>query len=523
MKKQHDVKQKNPSDYLDEPVMRIVESYTQFDVFHFPKEREHVSETVPKSIIFYLKWQFQFVEPSTISEILTQIETFHFVNLCPKHVKECVNWILDNASSSTVSGIQRFYLCIVLSNLDQFLSRLQLPNDKKTVKACDNLLQSLNAHVYSNLLSKTNLQRLEKIACILVKNSSSPQWLTLAAHFYPYLGIQFVVNEKNTTGLKNKYEVEEYKKILGTLLSHMKNTNSNIQAAKQELLPTVLKQAPCLTVISELFKSENINWLFDSEDEKLNFFVKFYQGNVQSNNTKKESAGAKLIEFYEIPMKIRSRMRRFLFSTLLEYAKSDDESNREQVNIFVESVTSEKHLEMYEVLEILSELSKSKSTPRRKLLLEILNNECFGKDWRETPFSRKVDICKLWVITKVVNKRRVSSLSDMEKITTVYEAIDEIMKCSLNMSNRDLGQHVSSDVVERLLKGVKAVSFLEAFARIEKCSTDVQDCYKFDVCKILEQTPNMAKKSKMIPHEILNECAKTRYVLRYTYIVFTAA
>ena len=101
------------------------------------------------------------------------------------------------------------------------------------------------------------------------------------------------------------------------------------------------------------------------------------------------------------------------------------------------------------------------------------------------------------------------NLSAVEKIATVYEAIDEIMKCSLNISNRDLAHCVSSHVVESLLKGVKAISVLDAFGLIEKCAAVVQDCYKFHVCKIMEQTPEMKKNSKMIPNEILNECSKT--------------
>ena len=144
-----------------------------------------------------------------------------------------------------------------------------------------------------------------------------------------------------------------------------------------------------------------------------------------------------------------------------------------------------------------------------------MNNEQFGKDWRETSFLRKVDICKWWVITRVVNKSRVSSPSHVEKTTAVYEAIDQIMQCRLNLSNKGLAEEVSAAVVEKRLRSVKAISVLEAVSRIERCGAVVQDCYKFHVNKALEIQG--VKKSSMIPNEILNECSKTRYYIIYSF------
>ena len=404
--KGHDFVRKSLSDFCEEPGVRQAESRNQFDVFQFPEEKMYQSEIVPKSIIFYLKWLLQLIEPSTISEILIQIESFRFITFGVKHAKECVNWIVEHALSCTASDIQRLYLCIVLSYLDWFHLLRWLPNEKSIVGTCDRLLQCLNACVNFNFLSKSNLQRLGKIAIFLVKNSSSPGWLTLAAHFYPYLGVKYVLDEKHTKGLNSTYlyDVKEYKRIVHALLSLMAGENVGSQDAHQDILYVVLKHAPKLDAVWELFKNVNLSWFFTTEHEKVNFFVKFYHDTVRGTSTENETAGLRLIEFYKIPEVMRGRMRALLFSTLLEYAKSDEESNREQVNIFVESVTLEKYLEMYEVFEILSELSKSNSVPRQKLLLEILNSECFGKDWHETPFPIKVDVCKLWVITRVINK-----------------------------------------------------------------------------------------------------------------------
>ena len=501
---------KDPS-YCEESSEKQVRSQAQFDVFHFPEEKDYVSETIPEAIVFYLKWLLQFVNHLTISDTLNQIESLYIISLNGKYVKECVNWIVEHASGYDVSDLQRLYLCIVLSHLDSSLSPLPFPKDKKTAEACDRLLQCLNACVHSKFLSTSDLKRLEKIAIILVKNSNSPGRVTLAAHFYPYLGIKFVLDEKNTQGLNYTYDVKEYKKLVDTLLSHIKDKNGNDQVAYQDLLDLVLEHAPNLDAVWNLFESVDFCLFFTNEDEKVDFFVKFYQRITRETSTQKESAGAKLenlVEFQKIPEKIRGKMRKFLYLTLLEYAKSDDELNGEHVKIFLKSIISDRVLFMYQVLEILMELSKSKSVPCQNLLLEILNNERF-EDWRETSRSRKVDICKSWVITRVVNLSSVSSLSGVDKIIAVFEAIDAIVQCSLNILYRNLAQEIFTYVVETILRKEDAISFLQAFASIEKCGTVVQDCYKFHVSKMLKQVPKVVKKSS----KFLKECSSSRYYL----------
>ena len=182
---------------------------------------------------------------------------------------------------------------------------------------------------------------------------------------------------------------------------------------------------------------------------------------MRGTNAQNESSGAKLIEFYKIPERMRGRMRSLLFSTLLEYAKTDEEPSSEHVDIIVKSVISQRYLSVYEVLDVLTELSEAKSLSRQCLLPDILNSECLEKDWRETPLSRNVDICKLWVITRLDSKSCASSLSAIEEIATVYEAINEIMQCSLNSTNTYLAQEISAYVVEKNWKVRKLFQFLE--------------------------------------------------------------
>ena len=487
---------------------RDVESQAQLDVFSFPQDKQYLSETVPKAIFFYLKLLLPSVNRSTISKILYQIESFQFIACETKHVKECVNWIVEYALDPSGSDLQRLYLCIALGHLKNSSSSLPFPNDNKTAKACDRLLQCLNSCVDYNFLSKSNLNCLEKIANTLVVHSSSPGWLTLAANFYPHLGIGFVLDKDHTKDLYYEYDGNEYKKIVAALLVNIKIANVNDRIAHQGLLYWVLRNAPTnLDAALELFKNSDVCQFFTDEGEKANFFATFYQETMRATNTRKESVGAKLVGLYKIPEEVRRRMQKCLFLTLLKYAKSDEELNGEHVKIFLKSVISEKYLEMYEVLDILMELSKSKSVPHQDLLLEILNKDLFKKDWHDAPFNQKVEICKSWVITRVINKRRLGSISGVDKIVAVYEAVDAIMQCSLNIGNRILAQNVCTRILETILRNEDAVSVLRAFTSIEKCVAVVQDCYIFHVRMRLRQTPKVVKKSSMF----LKECSNSRY------------
>jgi hypothetical protein len=420
-------------------------------------------------------------------------------------VKECVNWIVEYALGPSGSDVQRLYLCIALGHLKNSLSALPFTKDNKTAKVCDRLLQCLNTCVDSNFLSKSNLECLKKIAITLVAHSSSPGWLTLAAHFYPYLGIEFVLAAKDTRELiNNTCDGNEYKKMVGVLLLHIKKKNGNELVAHQYLLDLMLKHAPNLDAALELFESVDFRWFFTNEDEKVYFFVNYYQDIMQCTNTQEKTVGAKLIEFYKTPKKLRGRMNKYLFSTLLEFSTSDDELSDEHGKIFLKSIISRKYLDGNQVLEVLMALSKSKSAPRQNLLLTILDDDLFWQHWHDASLQRKVEICKSWVITRVVNKMRTNSLGGVDKIVAVYEAVDTIVQCSLNIGNKTLAEDVCTFVVERILSNEDAVSVLKACASIEKCVAVVQECYKSHVRIKLRQAPKMVMRASLFLQEFSN-------------------
>ena len=499
---------KDPS-YCEERGERRVMSEVQLDVFHYPDNRNYMFQTVPQSVIFYVQWLFSSVFPSTVSEFLTQIERLNFRSLSTKHVETIVDWIVKQASANPITEVQCLYLCIVLGHTESnyFYSSLFFPSGHQTVKACDRLLQCFSGSIISNLLSTSNLKSLKKIATLLVRNSSSPGWLTLAAYFYPYLGIKYLLGKEYTSGLDYRYDVAEYQKWMKALFLNVKGMeNRDDQFAHQKLLLLVLKSAPVFDAALDLLERSDVRGFFANEDEMVDFFVKFYQARQRDTSTHKE-IGAKLVEFFQIPKMFRGKMHKFLYPILLEYAKSDDKLKDEHEKVFLKSIISERFLAMEQVLFLLMELSKSKSVPRQNLLLKILSNELFEKDWHETQLVQKVGICKSWVISRVNYHMRAGSIDGLDKTKTVYEAINAVMRCSVNVTNVTLAQDVSIFVVGKFLGNEDALSILQAFASVEKCVTVVQDCYKSHVRKILERTPKVVKKSSTF----LEECSSSRY------------
>ena len=310
----------------------------------------------------------------------------------------------------------------------------------------------------------------------------------------------------------NACDRDECEKIVRKLFSGLKLANRDDQVTHQNLLHLVLERAPSLVAALNTFKLSELSALFASEEEKVDFFVNFFEKARKNQGEKKKSLRAKLVEFYQMPEKIREKFRDLLYSTLLVYAKSDDELKDEDIQVVVQLILSIKDFGIDEFIKILMQLSTSKSVSRQDLVLEILRNKLFEKQWLEILLEKKVDICKSWVISRVMNVEveRESSLDNLGKIVSVYKSIEAIMRCSLNVSiNKILAQEVSARVVERIFETKDALSVLEASADIEKLSPVVQECYISHVKKIL--TPDLIKKSS----HVLTKYSGSRYVLLF--------
>lgn len=493
-----------PSSNCEEDRERVVKRRAQLDVFQFPDSRNHVGKTIPRSVVWYLKWFLQFVEASTISEILAHFKDFisgdfSFKSLTTDYVKELITWILEKALDNSITDIQRLYLCMVLSHLSKS-STLLPPYIKGKKNVCDRFLKCFTTCVHSNFLSTSDLELLKKIAINLVENSNSPGWLTLAAHFYPYLGIKFLLDNKDAKFPIYRYGSEEYMKMVDALFSCLKVENRDDY---KQLLLLVLDCAPTLVAALKLCELSEMPEFFANEDEMVDFFVIFFE--KAQNRSEKRSSREKLVELHQMPEKIRGKIHALLYSTLLEYAKSDEELEGEDKQVPLKLIISMKDIGMDQLTEILMELSRSKSVPRQDLLLEILNAMCFKEGWLGIPLEKQVDICVSWVFSRVMNIRCESSLDSLVKVLEVYNSINDIMNCRLNVSiDKTLAPLVSTHLLEKNFETIDAASVLEAFSEVDKYISSVRTCYISHVKKILTQ--ELIKKSC----PILQKCSNNK-------------
>ena len=282
---------------------RTVKHKFQFDVFIFPDSRHCHSETAQSAVIWYIQWLLKFVDDSSISPILTHIEGLNLTSVKENHLKELVSWILYQALQIyTTTDIQRFYLCIILSHLPN-----SSPFLRGNKKACDCLLQC-SIRVYFKFLSTPDLERLKKMAIILVENSSSPGRLTLAAYFYPCLGIEFLLEKKQEESLCHQYDSEEYQNLVTSLFSCLKVDN---QHEHQDLLKYVMESAPTLVDVLDLFQRSEISKMFANEDEKVDFFVEFLK-TAKAMSEMKKGLREKFDESLNMPEKIRNTIQELL-------------------------------------------------------------------------------------------------------------------------------------------------------------------------------------------------------------------
>ena len=496
--------------YCKESGKRHVSSQIMLDVFILPEDELPRKETISKSVLFYLRWFLPLVSPLSICETLIQIKNLNFNSLQKHHVKLCISWIVEHALDTSVTNQQRLYLCIVLGHLNRFFPSLPLSSSNNIADACDRLLDCLKDCVNPKFLSAPDLELLRKIAVLLVEYSRRPGWLTFAAYFYPYLEIQFILEDESAGRLHHRYDDKEYNLMVDLLLSNVKIESRDDQITHQDLLHLALKAAPTWDCAIKGFTCPEVKKFFENDDEKTDFFIKFYKSNFKDAEIQNKSWGERLVEFSKIPNNIRAKMQEFLFPILLEFSKSDEELKDERVDVFLTSNILE-DLDMHQVPQILLELSKSNASPRQDLLLDILDKESFRERWQQTSLTDKVNVCTSWIITRVVNNGWGKRPSSVDKIVAVYGAIDAIMKRSFNSSDKALVEEVSSFVMNAMLRNEDAKNVLKAFPNIEKFVTPVQDFYKDYVTKKIEQMPNVVKKSGNIVKEFPN----TRYVNVY--------
>ena len=485
--------------YFEEKNERKIGSPVRLDVFRFSTNKKFFNEIVPGAIVFYTIWLIRLVNNANIKEILTPIENMNFRSLNQNAVKQLLDRILETAVNPTVNDVQCWYLCVVLGHLPGKLAKnlhhLFL-NDTRIKWAFNRLLQCLDAFSNSNLLSPSSLKLLQNIAHALVKNSSCPGWLTFAAHFYPYFGVKCVVSD-NTPG--RNYERNEYRQLVDLLLSHVIVNSQHKNLLHRKLLQKILGNAPDLDTSLELSDDDKVNPFFASGKEKEQFFDQFYR----SSAGKSTKSVKKLDEIVKIKKKGRPEIpREVVHTSMLAFATSVGEPKQNEVEAFIQLITSDQDMPIDKVETVLEQLSKSKSVRHHNLLLDLLKKKMFEGTWQKVSSAHKLSICTSWIDTREVNETQKHESGTV----TVYQAIDDLMSCSLNVSDKGLAEHLCENVSKRLFKDESVGRILKAFKNVEKLSPVVQDGYKNHVKAILKKDPRLLRN----PSKTLKQWSQSR-------------
>ena len=407
--------------------------------------------------------------------------------LTSRSVREVVEKVLNLADSPSINDVQRLYLSVVLGHLVHSNSySFSLPSNSKTKRNIDHLLHCFVSCSELSLLPKSNLKILEEVAPRLVNGSSNPSWFTLAAHFYPYLGLKYVMKEKMT--LEQCYDYKEYETLLSFLLSILakeEEGDDETQKLRHELMLRVLKTAPNDKAVLALYQRSDLERYFGSKMDKDNLFIKYYQKSVRQSG----SQGEKLVVLTKIPAQLRTMMLPTIIATLVEFLKSSEEPKKEHLKAFQKLIP---YLQSPEgVKDVLTAMSKSKLPTLHGLFPKILNNVEFDASWRGVPVPDKVDICWAWITGTL----RENFNNENGKTTAAYEAVRKLMSCSLNNNDEAVFVEVCNHVTKKILQKVDAISILRSSKCIESFPEIIQESYKNHVRRMLQEEPRLVRKA----------------------------
>ena len=471
-----------------EVYQRTAEATVQYDTFRSPNDNKYLQESLPKSSIFYMKWLFDNMDESRIKETLIQIERMNFqsTSTC---LKQIVVWILERARSPRVTDVQRLYLGMFLGHLAKSNPHLFfLPLEKSTKVSSDRLLQSLESCSRLNLLPSSSRELLGTLAPYLVNSCSYPGWLTYAAYFYYYLGVENVVRQRITVQKCDKSKFWE----LVTLLIPVLQINEETRDVHRRFLRQMIDTAPDREAVVTLYEENVPDSFFISSTDKDHFFSEFFQDSFRNCSRRRVNPGESLLELSRMPGRLLPTMHEVVYTLLLDFSKSTEDPTAEHIEAFCELATLNNcFLSSKELESILSVLSCSKVSLLHGLLLNLLHIEKFESHWQELSFQKKVVICQVWVVTKLKNSQSKGNAA--EKFVSIYQAMEQLMSCTLNNADIALAKSICQEIVKPMENGA---AFLKVYKSIEKRYSDIiQECYKHHIRFLLHQDPSLTKKA----------------------------
>lgn len=350
----------------------------------------------------------------------------------PAVIEECIQWVIHTIPF--VETQQLLFLCALLGYLAQMngVSILHLPKNDITKSACDKLLDNLGNCIKKKFPPPRNfLPLLANSAGTIVKGCSKPGWLTLAAHFEWFLGMEYVLQLWMD---EYKYNKQEYNQLLSLLVYNLRKVNFHQQDVYHHYLKRILQFAPDDEVLFQLSQDKDrVFRFFVGRDQREKFFVQLIRERLNSGEG---TLAEKLAALNQLPEKMRENLHSVIYGIVQHYIDTVADPSSEDMNAVFNLISN---LSVESFKTILQSVSKSQLPHRANLFPQLLNDPRFESYFRQISVDDLAQFCRYWVCNQAV-----WSEESAEKVKATCEALDIIVSC----------RHVFSDdkVIERLCK-----------------------------------------------------------------------
>jgi hypothetical protein len=422
----------------------------------------------------------------------------------------CYQWIVDTTSGTAITDpVQGLYLCALLGWLvrhDHAFQGPQPPYPQQTKHAFDTLLWYLVKCSRARFkISGYLCSLLKDVSHILVMSSSRPDWLTFAAHFYPFCSKQFLLEQSSRIPPAQYDSREKYLELLNLLLPNVEKFNTRNEYILRGVLKKVFQASPDENLLWELCEDERMWRIFRNEEERRKFFTECYLDRLSSS----ENDGEILRKILIIPEKFRSLKWAQIYDFLLNFiAKTHEDKDDEDIKAFISIVLS-LHLQKEQVYKILKLLSESSSTPYQIIVLHFLRENKFQRKWDCMNFKDKLEIGKSWLMTRIQNERTVA---------TAYQTLDELALCPLVQKHQGFKRELLDFLRMWLFDNMDHSSIIAEVGKnnnVGDLPSDVQKSILNLVRAILQNDLNLINKQ-----EILNEILNSRYIIPIKHLPF---
>ena len=452
------------------------------------------ADSVPEDVLSKLNNLLNLAKCEYTGRVVSEICKIKIGSLNPAAIKACIQWVIETIFS--VEDKQLLFLCAVLGHIVTNTNNIPVPNDESTKHAFDKLLHNLQ-NCFKCPIPDNCRQLLERSSYTIVRGCSKPGWLTYAAYFRPFFGMQHILHVKIEPCT---YSEEDYRKLLPLLVFGVPSIKRAFPVEKRRLflpyLKRILQFVPNESVLFEMSQNkDHVYRFFSARGDRENFFIEFFKDYL---NRRPGTLDDKLKHLTKIPVDLARDMSGLIYGYVQEFINSLTQPSPDEMETVVCLVSTK--LSHESASWLLRNMSKSPPAVYHDLLVYLLNDARFTAQWEKVPHHEKVKICTTWVDRKAQS----CNISD-KKIKATLGGVDILISCALISSNENLIQSVCKNV-SKCLRLEDHNRIVEGFKEVENYSNYAQHCLQDVVEDALSENPYLLKDKEVIG----NLCHTTR-------------